>query len=188
MAVGGGGYGSWSGGGSGYIQYFTKTLPSSTTLIKLVVGDEREASNVTINGNTITALPGGNGVESDGGDGYSGGGGGSIEPCDGGTNGEDGECDGGGYGTGEDISTYHFDNFKLSPGAGGCHYSGPGYYWGGGGGGVLINNEGPGVGVGVNKAGVQWSDGEGYGGGGTYPSTADYYGEPGVVILEIVGV
>ena len=64
----------------------------------------------------------------------------------------------GGKGTGMDISTYPFDNFKLSPGGGGLHYTFGGLF-GGGGGGVLINNEGPEMIF--SKAGVQWSVGEG---------------------------
>ena len=185
MAVGGGGHGSNGGGGSGYIQYFTQTLTSNPTLIKLAAGHEREASNVTIDGNTVRTLPGKNGGN-DGGDGYSGGGdnyrtvGGVPQPCDGGTNGGDGECSGGGNGTGEDISTYLFDNFKLRPGSGGLHSNVGQYdYRGGGGGGILINDEGPGVRVNKNSG----SNGEGFGGGGTLAN-----GEPGVVIIEIVGV
>ena len=75
MAVGGGGHGgSFGGGGSGYIQYLSQNLTHvpPTTLIKLAVGDKGEASNVTINGNKVMALPGEDGVASGGG-GYSGG-------------------------------------------------------------------------------------------------------------------
>ena len=38
-----------------------------------------------------------------------------------------------------------------------------------------------GPGVGDNKAGVQWSHEEGYGGGGTYHGYTQRYGRPGVI-------
>merc|ERR1719378_623099 len=118
LAVGGGGLGKAGGGGSGYIQYFTRALTSSPTLIKLTVGGERQESNVTIAGSTIRASPGEDGWfvnvpdNMGGGDGYCGGGGGYGSPYagNGGTNGGDGEGLGGGKGTGEDISKYHFTN------------------------------------------------------------------------------
>merc|ERR1719402_1038158 len=46
LAVGGGGNGALGGGGSGYVQYFTQTLTSTPSNIKLTVGDKGEASNV----------------------------------------------------------------------------------------------------------------------------------------------
>ena len=120
-----------------------------------------------------------------GGSGYSGGGAWCYrtDGCNGGYNGGDGG-DGpyhrGGRGTGEDVTQYKFDHYKLSPGDAGerymkrldTSYSG---YAGGGGGGVLINGVGPDR---YNK-----HQGQGYGGGG-----GRYYkdGQPGVVILEIV--
>ena len=162
---------------------FPKKLSSNPILIKLAVGNEQEASYVNIAGHTVKALPGQNGIF-DGGDGYSGGGGygfGSSDSCDGGTNGENGNCSGGGNGTGEDISTYFFDNFNLNPGAGGINTR-----FGGGGGGVLINGDGPMVET--SRAGVKWSNGEGYGGGGTYHRYGCSVGAPGVIIIEIVEV
>ena len=110
-----------------------------------------------IKNSDCSALPGKNGVAFFGGDGYSGGGGYNA-PCNGGTDGGNGDCSDGGKGTGMDISTYPFDNFNLSPGGGGLHYTFGGLF-GGGGGGVLINNEGPEMIF--SKAGVQWSIGEG---------------------------
>ena len=83
-------------------------------MIQLSVGNQEAESY-------ITASPGEDGENPDGGNGYCGGGG-SGSPCGGGTNGTDGECSSGGYGTGEDISTYYFDNFKLTPGKGGSAY------------------------------------------------------------------
>ena len=183
--VGGGGdysSGSGSGAGSGYIQYAYATLKIGTTIISLTVGDKRQSSVVSlINGDnnvTVEALPG---HDSSGGGGYSGGGayGNTTVGCDGGTNGGDGESFGsrsGGHGTGEDISSNNFDNFDLTPGAGGKPYfvsSGNSYY-GGGGGGVLVNGEGP----------QRDSDnqGEGYGGGG---GTQDLHGLSGVILLEV---
>merc|ERR1719450_1144862 len=155
--LGGGGVGS--GGGSGYIHYHTKDLIGAT-LISLNVGEERQSSNVTINGDVIEAAPG----HRD--DGYSGGGASSvtgwIHCCNpGGSNGRNGSacvcC--GGKGTGEDVASYKFDNFLLTPGVGGeCYSLGDGLpYSGGGGGGVLVNGAGP------ERDNVH--QGEGYGGG-----------------------
>ena len=181
MAIGGGGWANWGGGGSGYIQYLSKTITSSSqTMIQLSVGNKKVESYVTIDGDKISALPGTDGENPDGGNGYCGGGG-SGSPCGGGTNGTDGECSSGGFGTGEDISTYFFDNFKLTPGKGGLAYEDNSYYRGGGGGGVLINEDGPGVRD--NGTSVQ-SKGEGFGGGGFN----SVWGEPEVVIIEIVEV
>merc|ERR1719334_143838 len=177
LAVGGGGYGSHGGGGSGYIHYYTQTLSDSPTQISLRVGDCDEASTININtGNTLVAAAG----QRDGGAGYSGGGGNGA--CEGGSDGGAGECGNGGSGTGEDVTSYILQNYQLSPGAGAqYHYSG-GYYWGGGGGGVLVNGAGPGVEERNNKERAQWSDGQGYGGGGTI-----YSGASGVIIVEIIG-
>ena len=99
-------------------------------------------------------------------------GGGYGSPCNGGFNGRDGECQSGGRGTGENISSYYFENYKLSFGMGGefyIHYTQFGEeYSGGGGGGVLINGQGPGKRVKENKVGVKEYRGEGFGGGGNY--------------------
>ena len=201
MTVGGGGHGgSFGGGGSGYIQYLSQNLTHvpPTTLIKLAVGDKGEASNVTINGNKVMALPGEDGFGI-GGDGYSGGGGGMDIRCNGGFNGGDGECRTGGEGTEENISNYYFENYKLSFGIEGEYYYSEhdGAYAGGGGGGVLINGEGPGKRVNKvglkrgkrvieNKAGVKEYRGEGFGGGGNYHEDNDNDGHSGVIIIEIV--
>ena len=156
----------------------------------MTVGGEREASEVTISGNKTMAFPGYNSAQ-DGGNGYSGGGGvGYTNPCDGGTNGGNGTGDGdysiGGNGTGEDISIYFFENYKLSSGEGGKHSTvSDSMFRGGGGGGVLINDEGPGLKG--NKDGVEWAHGQGYGGGGTYhvDEPSDNLGAPGVIIIEV---
>ena len=183
LAVGGGGRGGYEGGGSGYIQYVTQTLSSSPTFIKLIVGDKRGESKVTIAGNTIRALPG-KGHSEYGGDGFSGGGGGPNEPCNGGTNGGNGECSDRGKGTGEDISQYHFKNFQLRAGLGGIYQTeSSGEYRGGGGGGIIINGDGPGVRA--NKDGYKGSAGEGFGGGGFTNSGSEH---PGVVLIEIVAI
>ena len=180
LAVGGGGRGDFEGGGSGYIQYVTQILTSSPIYIKLIVGDKRKESHVTIAGNTIRALPGKDETEY-GGDGFSGGGGGQSERCNGGTNGGDGECSNRGRGTGEDISQYHFSNFQLSAGSGGEHFTRSiGRYFGGGGGGIIINGDGPGIRA--NKPGG------GFGGGGTWSVSNGNKGHPGVVIIEIVAI
>ena len=111
-----------------------------------------------------------------GGSGFSGGGGGDGE-CNGGSGGSKGGCESGGPGTGEDVSTFTFDNFKLSPGEGGEHNHNQNYF-GGGGGGILINDEGPSK---LNQGSLRWSDGKGYGGGGTYG-----HGQQGIIIVEVV--
>ena len=115
------------GGGSGYIQYHTQIL-NNNTLINVTVGDHRQVSVVTINGEVIEAAAGqdsyANGGSS-GGDGYSGGGAyghngysGNRGNCDGGSDGGNGEaaCNNyghpGGSGTEEDVT-----NFVLTPGA-----------------------------------------------------------------------
>ena len=184
--VGGGGYGNYGGGGSGYLQYQTIDVLGVTN-IRLTVGDYREASSVIINDQTIVAEPGDNGGSSsyDGADGYSGGSGYcyTVSPCRGGSDGDDGD-DGdfsGGRGTGEDISNYKLDHWVISPGAGGdgtvlgrCN---DGYHRGGGGGGVLVNNAGPDHDV---------QDGEGYGGGGGWCADQQGYGQQGVILMEIV--
>jgi len=184
LAVGGGGNGALGGGGSGYVQYFTQTLTSTPSKIKLTVGDKGEASNVTIDGTMISALPGGNG--GDGGNGHSGGGGGPDDMCYGGSNGSDGECSNGGKGTGEDLATFNFKNFDISPGDGGKYFIySTGFYFGGGGGGVLIDNDGPGVKD--SKDSVRWSSGQGYGAGATYHvDNTNFHGNPGVIVVEVV--
>ena len=183
LAIGGGG-GSvyYSGGGSGYISYTTRTI--STEEIRIYVGDKEEHSVVSLNnGDEVRAEPGENGRRK-GGSGYSGGGAycRRTDGCNGGYNGGDGEDRPyfrAGRGTGEDVTQYKFDHYKLSPGdAGERYYSSGGYYYGwyygGGGGGVMIN------GVGPDRESKH--QGQGYGGGGG----AFNSGLPGVVILEIV--
>ena len=53
LTKGGGGYGSYGGGGSGYIQYFSQNLSSTPEMIRLTIGNEMEESNFTIANQTI---------------------------------------------------------------------------------------------------------------------------------------
>ena len=156
---------------------------TNKTVIYLTVGDYSEHSVFNINGLTYDAQPGQDYSGGTGGDGYSGGGSwcGYDQPtCHGGSDGGDGVSgpDYGGNGTHEDISSYAFDNFELTPGKGGLSDHGDSNdFVGGGGGGVLVNHYGP----------NQDSDcqGEGYGGGGCYPNSN---GLRGVIIIEIAEI
>ena len=96
LAVGGGGAGSYGGDGSGYLQYLTRTL-SGPTIMRLTVGDSGEASQVTVSNETIVAEAGQDAPnDSNGGNGYSGGG---AQYNNGGYNGGDGDSFyGDGYG------------------------------------------------------------------------------------------
>ena len=180
LIVGGGGRGDsyGAGGGSGYIKYLSKRLVNDT-MIDLTVGPSRSPSFVTINTDEhIIANPGQDGNDENGGSGYSGGGAECTEApyCYGGSNGGNG-VDGtegvGGHGTAEDVTSYKFEYFVLSPGAGGeCSYD---HFEGGGGGGVIINGQYPPS----NKY-----DGQGYGGGGGGIQYGTY-GFQGVILLEI---
>ena len=126
LLVGGGGnFGSYGGGGSGYIEYLQHQV-SAGTVLTAWVGDQRQSSSVIISrGDTFTALPGYDGPDFDGGDGYCGGGGGGYYGGAGGTNGGDGYRDEGtgGIGTGGlgsrwDISGLTFNTWNLGAGAG----------------------------------------------------------------------
>merc|ERR1712025_1292340 len=106
--------------------------------ISLIVGDSDKASTININTvGTLVASAGHRGTSFGGGDGYSGGGG--YGSCNGGSDGGDGECSDGGFGTGEDITSYTFQNYRLSPGAGGEYSHNNIDCYGGGGGGVLVD-------------------------------------------------
>merc|ERR1712179_61457 len=193
LAVGGGGYAfhddmfgdGGGGGGSGYIKYYTQTISGNKTEISVIVGDHDEASTININtgdGDTLAAQAGHSGNEEQGGDGYSGGG--DVGHENGGSNGSNGQGAIGGSGTGEDISSYTFQNFQLSPGSGGeYHRDFFGHFYGAGGGGILVDGAGPGK---KNRGGLLWSHGQGYGGGGNYGDQSDYFGHSGVIILEII--
>ena len=196
MLVGGGGSGSNGGAGSGYLKYVT-LLISGDHPIRVRVGDPGLSSQLRISSCFVDidleAAPGddyqyvlnnGNGT-----DGYSGGGAwcGVSRGCHGGADGEDGE-DGpygpGGEGTGEDVSSYKFDNYVLTPGAGGEWFNDAGFYVGGGGGGVMVNGQGP---------EASKHQGQGYGGGGglhtvDFGEGSEYIREglQGVIILELV--
>merc|ERR1719228_2829784 len=183
VAIGGGGSPTYyGGGGSGYID--TANIPShykyspiSDNLLVNVGGVTEESRVDTAAGETIVrAHPGKSGDSWYGGDGYSGGGAGSLHIADiggnGGSNGGDGNdsSDGpGGKGSGLDISTIALEHFKLTPAAGGeaCGISG------GGGGGVLVDGQGP---PGPhNECGSY-----GAGGGG-----CTYYEHQGIILIEI---
>merc|ERR1711973_780124 len=197
LLVGGGGAGGgYGGGGSGYfIIHQFQVNPSYKIFV--TAGGHGSSRMISVNGITIIAHPGlddhcDNGF-CYGGDGYSGGGGYCWEEdgviCDtgnytGGTNGSNG---GGpstpddhhwahGHGTGEDISGYRMDEFKLSPGQGGMAYVFGGYVFGGGGGGILVD------GVGPTTDGYA-GHGYGAGGGGGDAITG---GLSGVVLIETV--
>ena len=184
LAVGSGGAGTsygGGGGGSGYLSYYSDTRPGFTELT-VTVGQSDDflsgSSTVRANGDLILEAASGRSGGYGGGDGYSGGGGSassSSSKYHGGSAGGDGEGSAGGDGTQQDITSFHFDNFVLSPGAGGFLHSG------GGGGGVLLN--------GAEPARLHQGQGQGYGGGGEgrYDFDSDYsrLGLPGVVIVEV---
>ena len=178
LAVGGGGWGypyAWGGrgGGSGYITIQDQYINLGVSYLAVSVGTHGESSRVTFNGEVIVeALPGGSIANNQMNDGYSGGGYWiSGDAVRGGYDGSNGEGGGGGQGTGEDVRNYSFENFLLTPGAGGYREGG------GGGGGVLVNGGGP--------PRDHQGQGEGYGGGGE--GSIDRYidGLPGLVIIEI---
>ena len=76
LAVGGGGssHSSYGGAGSGHLQHRVSCV-SNGTVISVQVGDQGEASTVTIgSGDTVTAQPGQDGQGYAGGAGYCGGG------------------------------------------------------------------------------------------------------------------
>ena len=183
--VGGGGeYGSaGGGGGSGYLKYSVIPL-TETTRAQIKVGDQAEASTVSINGVNLEAAPGESDTYVDsiyrGGDGFCGGGGKGNGGSDGGDGAGDGDKYLGGQGTGEKLSSFAMASFLLTPGVGGQYYSAYGGY-GGGGGGVLVNGAGP----------AEWDNtqGQGYGGGGCrWDSQGNtvYIGLRGVILLEMV--
>ena len=135
---------------------------------------------------TITAKGGGRGWNRHqyGGAGYSGGG--SWEKTSssgrGGSNGGRGGGARGGEGTGENIATYAFKHFQLSPGKGGDAYyesANDGEYKGGGGGGVLVNGNGP-------TSSQKHSQGYGGGSGGFGETGTARYALSGVILLEVV--
>ena len=189
-------------------------------------------SIVTLPSTTITALGGHHGglvrnsvrLSDAGGDGYSGGGGFSkSRGYNGGSNGGNGEGGSGrrgvggrripnrgGRGTGENVASYVFDHFTLSPGQGGRYHKrthtlwNPAYF-GGGGGGVMVNNKGPtshyvdsSVHFPPGYYPTYPGQGKGYGGGGGHGCDgscttidgkkwqSDGHGQSGVILLEVV--
>jgi len=186
LAIGGGGVGDTYGGlggGSGYLAAEKRSMAGVVNM-KVKVGASEgyssSSSTVELNGEVIvTAKGGGDGSFGYAGDGYSGGGG-SFDESNGarhgGSDGEDGEGDSRGDGTGQELTSFKFDNFVLTPGVGGF------FNHGGGGGGVVINGGSPPrMHVGV---------GEGYGAGGEgqtdYNSPLTANGISGAVIIEVV--
>ena len=79
------------------------------------------------------------------------------------------------------------ENYILSAGAGGQYVDYGSASNGGGGGGVLINFVGPQE-TELKRVNVEWSDGKGYGGGGTYLYPSDHFGKQGVVVVEVVKI
>ena len=158
---GGDGY---SGGGGGF--YRRETLSSSRN------ADNTDADEDTFEDAECESLHGdklrsGNGV---------------IEGRDGGSDGGDGEDVVAGAGSGQDVSTFTFNTWVLTPGEAGqgYNYSTPSgsyiytRYYGGGGGGVLVDGEGP---------GTDYREAKGYGGGrGAKGSGA---GGAGVILIEV---
>ena len=142
------------------------------------MGGSRQSSHLNfINGypfHGFTVGPGQVG-QKDGGDGYCGGGGQGYDNDnggDGGTDGGDGDNGSigrGGEGTGQDISTYTFRTWTLTPGAGGGRSEDNA----GGGGGVLVDGAGP---------DANNYQGRGFGGGG---SGYNDDGLQGVILIEI---
>ena len=190
LAVGGGGKCTTrgAGAGSGYLRYHTIKV-NSGTIINMVVGRQRQPSTVSIaNAGTYQANPGQDCQGDDGGAGYSGGGGdasseaGAAYGGNNGGDGQDGNTGAGGAGTGENISSYTFTSWAISPGAGGKHSPGSGWF-GGGGGGILVDMEGPQA----STYEGEYLQGQGYGGGG---NGWDSYGSglQGVILIEITSV
>ena len=113
---------------------------------------------------------------------------GVIEGHDGGSDGGDGEGDEAGAGSGQDVTTFTFNTWVLTPGDAGQGYKGnynstsgscgstTTYFYerlyGGGGGGVLVDGAGP---------GTHSGEGKGYGGG----RGVGGYGGTGVILIEI---
>ena len=156
---GGDGY---SGGGGGF--YRRETLSSSRN------ADNTDADEDTFEDAECESLHGdklrsGNGV---------------IEGRDGGSDGGDGEDVVAGAGSGQDVTTFTFNTWVLTPGDAGQGYnsqSGTTYfytrYYGGGGGGVLVDGEGP--------DGTTNYEGKGYGGG----RGVNGNGGGGVILIEV---
>lgn len=172
IAVGGGGYLSYGGGGSGYVM--SDVIDVSSTDYQASVGQGGQDSVFKIkNGqNIITAQAGGDGTSNNSGDGYSGGGGygNGHAGYNGGSDGSNGDGTNGGSGSGLNISTISLKYHMLNPGNGGEHSES----YGGGGGGVLVDNVGPSPSTIYN--------GQGYGGGGGYGRNA--YGFQGMILIE----
>ena len=181
LLVGGGGHdglNSHSGAGSGLLHYHHHLQVQPGTGINATVGGHRQASVLAVsNGETFIAEAGGdsrleNGTAL-GGDGFSGGG--ANGPYNGGAGGGDGKGKYGGGGTGEEVATYTFSAWVITPGDRGNHTANGG---GGGSGGVLVDGVGP-------LASVY--QGQGYGGGGNgFVSSETNYGDglQGVILIE----
>ena len=117
-------------------------------VLDVTVGSSGAPSKVELGGKVVVeANSGGSPDFTQGGDGFSGGGG-----CDGyawggadGGDGEDGEDTPGGRGSGVDLRQIKMKGFELTPGEGGRPWSASGQGFGGGGGGVIVNGRKPGT-------------------------------------------
>ena len=158
---GGNGY---SGGGGGF--YRRERVSNATRRTDNNDDDEDDFEDAECVSRRDDSLRNGNGV---------------IEGRDGGSDGGNGEGDEAGAGSGQDVSTFTFNTWVLTPGDAGQGYnsqSGTTYfytrYYGGGGGGVLVDGEGP---------GTDYREAKGYGGGrGAKGSGA---GGAGVILIEV---
>ena len=184
VAIGGGGgnpsyYRSRSGLGSGQVETAVHHFSPQSPVAVVQPGKSLYPSFVEVDGGRIIeAAAGGFGNDSVGGVGFSGGGGCSISPGDGGDggsngeNGENGTTGVGGQGSGVDLGMIMLHNFELAPGKGGLHSEGRG----GGGGGVLVDGKKP-----SNNTYM----GEGFGGGaGGKKGSYEFLGSPGCVLIE----
>jgi len=163
-----------SGGGSGYIETASiSPIANRPLLVNVGAVNEESRVDTAAGENILRAQPGKHGTDYNGGDGYSGGGGGAYDGYSGGNGGSNGG-DGhnsyggdGGKGSGLDISTIALQHFQLTPAAGGgsCNL------YGGGGGGVLVDGQGP-------HNGGSYGAG---GGGGSCNNPA----QQGIVLIEI---
>ena len=166
-----------AGGGSGFLSFYSQSVRPGVTDLTVTVGAQAQASSLSANGELLVrAGHGQHGwIDIAGGNGYSGGGDAFPHPSAGGSDGSDGFGDGQeGRGTGEDITSFPFTNFLLTPGAGGARSGG------GGGGGVLVDGEGP--------HRHHQGTGEGYGGGGEgsrQTTEFTFEGLQGVVLIEL---
>ena len=160
--TGGNGY---SGGGGGFLR--RETMSNATRRTDKNGANEEDFEDEECASRLDDNLRNGNGV---------------IEEYNGGSDGGDGEGDEAGAGSGQDVSTFTFNTWVLTPGDAGQGYnrtytSGSYFYtryYGGGGGGVLVDGEGP---------GTDYREGKGYGGG--RGAGGSVVGGAGVILIEV---